>query len=37
MIHFMKNLSMIGAMLLIIAAGPGPMSLDARRKQVGQA
>ena len=27
MIHFMKNLSMMGAMLLIIANGPGPMSI----------
>jgi putative oxidoreductase len=30
MIQFMKNLSMMGAMLLIIANGTGPMSLDAR-------
>jgi putative oxidoreductase len=28
MAHFLKNLSMMGAMLLIIAVGPGPMSLD---------
>jgi putative oxidoreductase len=28
MIQFMKNLSMMGAMLLIIAHGSGPMSLD---------
>jgi putative oxidoreductase len=27
-IHFMKNLSMMGAMLLLIANGLGPMSLD---------
>src|SRR4051794_18599361 len=30
MIHFMKNLSMMGAMLLVIANGPGPFSLDER-------
>jgi putative oxidoreductase len=28
MIHFMKNLSMMGAMLFVIANGSGPMSLD---------
>jgi putative oxidoreductase len=28
MIQFMKNLSMAGAMLLVIANGSGPMSLD---------
>ena len=28
MIHFMKNLSMMGAMLFILANGSGPMSLD---------
>ena len=27
MIHFMKNLSIMGAMLFIIANGPGPMSI----------
>jgi putative oxidoreductase len=31
MIQFMKNLSMMGAMLLIVATGPGPFSLDERR------
>lgn len=30
MIQFMKNLSMMGAMLIIIANGPGAMSLDNR-------
>jgi putative oxidoreductase len=30
MIQFMKNLSMMGAMLLVIANGPGPFSFDAR-------
>jgi len=33
-IQFMKNLSMMGAMLFIIANGPGPMSMDAH--QAGQ-
>jgi putative oxidoreductase len=28
MIQFMKNLSMMGAMLFIMANGPGPMSVD---------
>jgi putative oxidoreductase len=28
MIQFMKNLSMTGAMLFIVANGPGPMSVD---------
>ena len=28
MIHFMKNLSMMGAMLFIVANGSGPMSVD---------
>jgi putative oxidoreductase len=28
MIQFMKNLSMMGAMLFIVANGSGPMSLD---------
>jgi putative oxidoreductase len=30
MIEFMKNLALIGAMLLVIANGTGPMSLDGR-------
>lgn len=30
MIHFMKNVAMMGAMLLVIAQGAGPLSLDAR-------
>jgi putative oxidoreductase len=29
MIQFMKNLSMMGAMLFLIANGAGPMSVDA--------
>ena len=35
MIHFMKNLGLMGAMLLVIANGTGPMSLDGRRGDVG--
>jgi putative oxidoreductase len=31
MIQFMKNLSMMGAMLFIVANGSGPMSLDSWR------
>jgi len=31
MIHFMKNLSMMGAMLFVIANGSGPMSVDSLR------
>ena len=30
LIQFMKNLSMMGAMLFIVANGSGPMSLDSR-------
>jgi putative oxidoreductase len=30
MIQFMKNLGLMGAMLLVIANGPGPLSLDTR-------
>lgn len=29
---FLKNLAVAGGMLLLFAAGPGPMSLDARRR-----
>jgi putative oxidoreductase len=31
MISFMKNLALMGAMLFVIANGPGPMSLDNRQ------
>ena len=31
MIHLLKNLGLMGAMLLIVAAGSGPGSLDARK------
>jgi putative oxidoreductase len=33
MIQFMKNLSMMGAMILVIANGTGPFSLDERTSQ----
>lgn len=32
MIQFMKNLSLMGTMLFLIANGPGPLSLDGRPK-----
>ncbi|HME34837.1 MAG TPA: DoxX family protein [Candidatus Sulfotelmatobacter sp.] len=32
MINFMKNMSMLGGALLITQLGPGPWSLDARKK-----
>jgi len=31
LIHFMKNVSMIGGLLQVSAFGPGTISLDARR------
>lgn len=31
-IHFMKNLGLMGAMLLVIVLGPGPGSIDEARK-----
>jgi putative oxidoreductase len=31
MIHLLKNVGLMGAMLLIMAAGPGPGSLDTRK------
>jgi putative oxidoreductase len=37
MIQFLKNLGLMGAMLLVIANGTGPMSLDARRTDAGVA
>ena len=33
MIQFMKNLGLMGAMLLVIANGTGPMSIDSRWSQ----
>jgi putative oxidoreductase len=35
-IQFMKNLGLMGAMLLVIANGTGPMSLDGRRADGGE-
>jgi putative oxidoreductase len=35
MIHFLKNLAIMGAMVLIIAEGTGPMSLDDRTSGAG--
>jgi len=35
-IQFMKNLSMMGAMLFVIANGSGPFSLDARKRHTRQ-
>ncbi len=37
MIHFLKNLGLMGAMLLIMATGPGPGSLDARTPEAERA
>ena len=31
MVHFMKNLSMLGGALLMTQFGSGPLSLDSRR------
>src|SRR6516165_6189977 len=36
MIQFLKNLGLMGAMLLVIANGTGPMSLDGRSAGVGE-
>lgn len=33
LVHFLKNLGLLGAMLLIVAAGPGPGSLDTRAER----
>jgi len=33
MVQFMKNLSMMGAMLFIIANGPGPMSIGSVKRK----
>jgi putative oxidoreductase len=35
-IQFMKNLGLMGAMLLVVANGTGPLSLDDRRDAVGE-
>lgn len=31
MIHFLKNLAMIGGLMFVAGFGPGPLSFDARR------
>ena len=36
MIQFMKNLGLMGAMLLVIANGTGPLSLDGSSADVGE-
>ena len=36
MIQFLKNLGLMGAMLLVIANGTGPLSLEGRRADVGE-
>ena len=35
-IQFMKNLSLMGAMLFLMANGPGAMSVDSRQVRVGE-
>jgi len=32
MIHFMKNLAMMGGLLYVLTYGPGPYSIDARQR-----
>jgi putative oxidoreductase len=36
-IHFMKNVSMLGAALFFLVMGGGPLSLDARRRRLAAA
>jgi len=36
MIQFMKNLGLMGAMLMVIANGPGPLSFDSKSTLVGK-
>ena len=36
MIQFLKNLGLMGAMLLVIANGTGPLSLDVRKAGAGK-
>ncbi|MDH3287658.1 MAG: DoxX family protein [Betaproteobacteria bacterium] len=33
--HFMKNLSIVGALIFVIGMGPGPLSLEKSREQPG--
>jgi len=35
MIHFMKNLAIVGGLLQVAAFGAGSLSLDARRSRIG--
>lgn len=37
MIQFMKNLSMMGTMVFLMAVGPGPLSLDNRHSKTANA
>jgi putative oxidoreductase len=32
MAHFMKNMAILGGLLMVVALGPGPLSFDARRR-----
>ncbi len=32
MAHFLKNLAIMGGLLMVVAFGPGPLCLDARRR-----
>jgi putative oxidoreductase len=32
-INFLKNLAIMGGLLMVVAFGPGPLSVDARREQ----
>ena len=36
MIQFMKNLALMGAMLIVIARGAGPLSIDASKSSSGK-
>jgi putative oxidoreductase len=33
--HFMKNLAIMGGLLVVVGLGPGPLSFDARRDRPG--
>lgn len=32
-VHFLKNLAIMGGLLMVVAAGPGPLSVDAARRR----
>jgi hypothetical protein len=36
MIHFLKNLSMMGGLLYVMTYGPGRVSIDAREETTGE-